>query len=89
MRSGSWIAWKASNVLSEGTCRRREGEGSRRIPLRLDWLLVRGVSASGPELIDAVDLATGQILSDHEALVLTVRPPARPPRPLRSSGRSR
>jgi endonuclease/exonuclease/phosphatase family metal-dependent hydrolase len=75
------FAWKAANPLACGTCRRREGEGSRRIPLRLDWLLVRGVTASAPEVIDAVDLATGEALSDHEALAVTVRPPARRTKP--------
>jgi len=82
------FAWKAANVLGEGSVRRVEGGGSRRVPVRLDWLLVRGVSAAAPEVIDAVDPATGQPVSDHEALALTVRPPARPPRPLRSSGSS-
>jgi endonuclease/exonuclease/phosphatase family metal-dependent hydrolase len=71
------FAWKAANPLDQGTCRRREREGSRRIPVRLDWLFVRGLSVSAPELLDAVDLATGQALSDHEALASTVRPPAR------------
>jgi endonuclease/exonuclease/phosphatase family metal-dependent hydrolase len=77
------FAWKACNVLGEGTCRRREGEASRRIPPRLDWILVRQLPAAEPAVIDAVDLATGEALSDHEALAVTVRP-ARP-RGLRGS----
>lgn len=39
--------------------------------LRLDWLLVRGVTASEPATIAAVD-NNGQILSDHDAVAVTV-----------------
>jgi len=70
------FSWRASNVLGEGSVRRVAAEGSRRVPVRLDWLLVRGLSCSDPAVLDATDLATGGTLSDHEALAVTVRPPA-------------
>jgi endonuclease/exonuclease/phosphatase family metal-dependent hydrolase len=70
--------WRICNVEGEGTHRRGPGGATRRTPVRLDWFLSRGLGCSGAEVVDAVDLATGDALSDHEALVVTVRPPARP-----------
>lgn len=70
--------WRICNVEGEGTHRRGPGGATRRTPVRLDWFLSRGLGCSGAEVVDAVDVATGEALSDHEALVVTVRPPARP-----------
>jgi len=68
--------WRAANVLDQGTLRRVQAAGSRRVPVRLDWILTRKLGVSRPELLEAVDLATGQVLSDHDLLAATVRPPS-------------
>jgi endonuclease/exonuclease/phosphatase family metal-dependent hydrolase len=65
---------RACNVAGASTERRRGPDGSRRGALRLDWLFARGVAAAAPEVVDAVDPATGAALSDHEAIALTIRP---------------
>jgi endonuclease/exonuclease/phosphatase family metal-dependent hydrolase len=70
--------WRICNDLDEGTHRRVEGGRSRRVPLRLDWFLARGVGCAEARVIDAVDPATGEALSDHELLTVRVRPPAAP-----------
>jgi endonuclease/exonuclease/phosphatase family metal-dependent hydrolase len=59
------------------TERRRGGEGSQRGTLRLDWFFARGLDCSAPEVLAAVDPATGAALSDHEAIAVTIRPAAR------------
>ena len=58
------------------TERRRSGEGSQRGTLRLDWFFARGLACSAPEVIAAVDPETGEALSDHEAIAVTIRPAA-------------
>ncbi|NNL67445.1 MAG: hypothetical protein HKP30_14445, partial [Myxococcales bacterium] len=74
-------------VLGEGTSRRIEpGGGSRRIPVHIDWVFTRRVRVSRPEILEAIDPATGQALSDHEPLAVTVRPFARKPTAPGSSG---
>jgi endonuclease/exonuclease/phosphatase family metal-dependent hydrolase len=70
--------WRICNALDEGTHRRSEAAGSRRVPLRLDWFLARGLGCAEARVIDAVDPATGEALSDHELLTVRVRPPAAP-----------
>jgi endonuclease/exonuclease/phosphatase family metal-dependent hydrolase len=64
--------WRAANVLGEPTHRHGTGSGSARGALKLDWLLVRGLAASAPAVLDAVDPRTGAMLSDHEAVAATV-----------------
>ena len=74
---GAGFEWRICNEEGEGTHRHvGEGSDSHRTPVRLDWFLVRGLGCSGAAVIDAVDLATGEGLSDHEVLAVTVRPPA-------------
>ena len=50
------------------TCR---GPGDTAV--HLDWFLTRGVEASDPAVIPAVD-GSGQFVSDHEALAVTITP---------------
>ena len=71
--------WEVANVLGEGTVRRVEGGGSRRVPVRIDWILTRKVGVAAPAVFEAVDPATGEALSDHEPLAVTIRPWARVP----------
>lgn len=73
--------WHAANLLEEGTLRREEPAGSRRVPVRLDWILTRKLGVAEPDVLEAVDPATGQALSDHEPLAVTVRPRVRRSRP--------
>lgn len=58
---------------AESTERRREPAPSARGVLKLDWFFARGLTASDPEVIPAVD-ATGAALSDHEAIAVTLAP---------------
>jgi endonuclease/exonuclease/phosphatase family metal-dependent hydrolase len=67
--------WRAANRVGEPTHRHATASGSARGQLKLDWLLVRGLSASAPAVIDAVDPASGAALSDHEAVAASVRTP--------------
>ena len=70
--------WRICNALGEGTLRRPSAQGSRRIPVRIDWFLSRGLGCSQPKTLAALDGSTGEALSDHEPILVTVRPPARP-----------
>lgn len=81
--------WKAANVPGEGTSRKIEPDGrSRRIPVHIDWVFTRRLRVSQPEIFEAIDPATGQALSDHEPLAVTVRPFARPAGPATRPGSS-
>lgn len=82
--------WGICNVAEDGTHRRAAAGGSSRVPVRLDWFLSRGLGCSRPGTREAVDFATGEALSDHEPLVVTVRPPAMPlpRRPVNPAGSS-
>jgi endonuclease/exonuclease/phosphatase family metal-dependent hydrolase len=64
--------WQAANVPGEPTHRHLTATGSARGQLKLDWLLVRGLDAAEPAVLDAVDPASGAALSDHEAVTATV-----------------
>jgi hypothetical protein len=64
--------WRSCN-LEGSTERRREPPPSARGTLKLDWFFSRGLAASDPTLIPAVDDA-GAALSDHEAIAVTVAP---------------
>jgi endonuclease/exonuclease/phosphatase family metal-dependent hydrolase len=61
--------WRDCNRLDTSTHRTKSGRGR----LRLDWFFTRQLDACDPEVIAAVDPETGQVLSDHEALAVTVR----------------
>ena len=61
--------WKACN-LARPTTRRSawsESEGTR----QLDWFCARGLNVSDPDVIPAIG-ENGEILSDHEMLLLTL-----------------
>jgi endonuclease/exonuclease/phosphatase family metal-dependent hydrolase len=66
--------WRRCNVAGTSSERRRREGGSERGSLRLDWLFARGLDVSEPEVVPALDPATGAALSDHEALALSIRP---------------
>lgn len=68
------FAWRGCNDGAVSTERRRLAVGSERGTLHLDWLFARGLSVSEPAVVPAVDRATGEALSDHEALALTIEP---------------
>jgi len=65
--------WRACNAVGESTERRTRGDGSTRGTLALDWFFARDLEVSDPAVIDAVDPATGDALSDHEAIAVTIR----------------
>jgi len=69
-------AWRAANRLGEPTHRHATESGSARGQLKLDWLLVRGLEAADPAVLDAAHPATGAPLSDHEMVAATVVAPA-------------
>ncbi len=65
--------FRACNALGIATQRTRP-DGTPPPPLgKLDWFLTRGLIASEPQTLPAVDQA-GDALSDHEVLVVTVGP---------------
>ena len=66
--------WRTANVLGEPTHRHATEAGSARGALKLDWLLVRGLAASQPAVIDAVHPTTQRALSDHELVRATIAP---------------
>jgi endonuclease/exonuclease/phosphatase family metal-dependent hydrolase len=77
------------NVAGASTVRQRGAAGSERGVLRLDWFFARGLGCSDPEVLAAVDPATGEALSDHEAIAVTIRPLGQPSRepPFRTGSR--
>jgi len=68
-------AWRAANRLGEPTHRHATESGSVRGQLKLDWLLVRGLDAADPAVLEAAHPATGAPLSDHEPVAATVAVP--------------
>jgi endonuclease/exonuclease/phosphatase family metal-dependent hydrolase len=65
--------WRACNQLGVPTQRSRP-DGTPRPPLgRIDWFLARGLEATDPQTVPAIDNA-GVAISDHEVLAVTVRP---------------
>lgn len=60
--------WGAANPAGP-THRTPRGPGN----LNLDWFLTRGLAATGPALVPAVD-ADGLAISDHDLLAVTVTP---------------
>ncbi len=66
-------SWKAANDISAPT-QRRHPEDARTAPLgKIDWFFTRGLDALVAKTVPAVD-ARGRPLSDHEMLVVTIRP---------------
>lgn len=60
--------WSSANAAGVATLRHPTPDGgSKRGAMKLDWLLVRGIAASEPRVLDAVG-ADGRALSDHEAI---------------------
>ncbi len=69
--------WVDANVASPTT--RHDGAGlPDHIPLKLDWILVRGLEARRPTVVPAVG-SDGTPLSDHDLIGVSVRPAARTP----------
>jgi endonuclease/exonuclease/phosphatase family metal-dependent hydrolase len=62
--------WEAANT-DEPTHRTEDRGGPVRGRLNLDWFLTRGVRASDPEVIPALD-RDGQAISDHDVLAVTI-----------------
>ena len=62
--------WRACNQLDRGTQRKKSP--SARGVLHLDWIFCRGLRASAAEVVAAVDPESGEALSDHEAVAVTV-----------------
>jgi len=62
-----------SNCVATSTQRTPDGRGS----LHLDWFFTRGLETSAPAVVAALDPDTGETLSDHEALVVTIAPAPR------------
>ena len=65
--------WSQGNVLGESTLRHAADTGSKRGKLKLDWFLCRGIATHEPRVVDAVGLRSGSMLSDHEAIALSIR----------------
>jgi endonuclease/exonuclease/phosphatase family metal-dependent hydrolase len=64
--------WRTANAAGEPTHRHATESGSARGALKLDWLLVRGLEASAPAVLEAVHPGTRAPLSDHEPVMATV-----------------
>lgn len=64
-------AWQACNVPDLPTT--RYPAGSSRNPAKIDWFFTRGLIASDPQIIPALR-ADGSPASDHDGLMVTVRP---------------
>lgn len=65
--------WRRCNAVGRATHRLTRPGGSDRPTLALDWFFARGLQVSDPAVIEAVDPASGEVLSDHEAIAVTVR----------------
>ena len=69
----SGYEWETCNAMGVDTQRTRP-DGTPAGPLgKIDWFFARGLECSDPGVIAAVDEA-GVAISDHEALVVTIRP---------------
>jgi endonuclease/exonuclease/phosphatase family metal-dependent hydrolase len=75
--AGHGYDWRACNTLGVPTQRTR-ADGTPAAPLgKIDWFLCRDLAASAARTVPAVD-RDGQAISDHEVLLVTIRPaPAR------------
>jgi endonuclease/exonuclease/phosphatase family metal-dependent hydrolase len=63
--------WLACNVTDVATT--RYPAGSTRLPAKIDWFFTRGLVASAPTVIPAL-CPDGSPSSDHDGLLVTVRP---------------
>jgi ABC-type nitrate/sulfonate/bicarbonate transport system ATPase subunit len=64
--------WSACNA--PGPTQRTRPDGTPRPPFaKLDWFFARGLACSEAAILAAVD-AAGTALSDHEAIIVTIRP---------------
>jgi endonuclease/exonuclease/phosphatase family metal-dependent hydrolase len=76
--AGHGYDWRACNTLGVATQRTRP-DGTPAAPLgKIDWFLCRGLLASDPATLPAVD-PQGVAISDHEVLAVTVAPGERRP----------
>ena len=65
--------WRSCNALGVPTQRTRP-DGTPAPPLsKIDWFLCRGLAASDPATVPAID-AQGVAISDHEVLAVTIAP---------------
>ena len=65
--------WVDANVAGP-TTRHSAGGLPDHVPLRLDWILVRGLEARRPAIVPAVG-PDGRALSDHDIVAVSVRRP--------------
>jgi endonuclease/exonuclease/phosphatase family metal-dependent hydrolase len=63
--------WGDSNVPGAPTHHQQESR-SRPAAMKLDWFLTRGVTARDPGILPAADPGSGAVLSDHDAVVVTI-----------------
>jgi endonuclease/exonuclease/phosphatase family metal-dependent hydrolase len=71
--AGRGYDWRACNALNVPTQRTRP-DGTPAAPLgKIDWFLARGLAASDPATVPAVN-AQGVAISDHEVLGVTIVP---------------
>ena len=63
--------WQGCNLPDQPTT--RYPMGSPRFPAKIDWFFTRGLLASDPQIIPALR-ADGSPASDHEGLMVTIRP---------------
>jgi endonuclease/exonuclease/phosphatase family metal-dependent hydrolase len=72
------FVWTACNVPLTATQRfvdLADAKEKGRVPGKIDWIFTRGLTASEPSVIPAV-APDGTILSDHDAIMVTVRLPS-------------
>ena len=65
--------WLAANDMTAATQRWPSGRFSSRPPGKIDWFFTRGLDCDAPRTVPAVDAEEGTI-SDHEMIVITVKP---------------
>ena len=63
--------WQACNLAERATT--RHPDGSTRMPAKIDWFFTRGLAVTDPAIIPALR-ADGTPSSDHEGLMVTIRP---------------
>ncbi len=66
--------WERANVLGAATMRTRP-DGTPAPPMgKIDWFFTRGLDATDPEVVAAVDGNDATAISDHDLLAVTVSP---------------
>jgi endonuclease/exonuclease/phosphatase family metal-dependent hydrolase len=66
------FTWSSCNAYGVSTLRHATETGSTRGVMKLDWFLCRGIAASGPRVVDAIGPASRRMLSDHEAIAVSL-----------------